>query len=207
MHIYIFGSYVRGEIDTFSDVDLLQILQKNEESDLDKNKFSIYYLDRLLELWNEGNPFAWHLYYESKLIFSSDDNDLLRSLGEPAKYNNLESDLKKFYILFNESLHSYKNSNNSKIFDLSMIFLAIRNFATCFSLGKLNKANFSRDSALRLGKLSLNVSNECFLILQRARILSTRGNCDLINEEEFNKINLNLNEISIWFEQLYKDYV
>lgn len=207
MYIYIFGSFVRGEIDNYSDIDLLLILQNESKTDLDPNKFSIYTLDRIKELWNEGNPFAWHLYHESKLIFSNNDNDIIKELGKPSVYKNLKNDLIKFKNLFDDSLFSYYNSDDSKIFDLSMIFLSIRNFASCYCLGKLNKINFSRNSSLKLDKLSLKISEESFLILQKARILSTRGNCDMISNDEFKKINSELDEISQWFNKIYNEHV
>ena len=39
-----------------------------------------------------------------------------------------------------------------------MIFLSIRNFASCYSLGYLKQFEFSRDSALRLGKFSIDIT-------------------------------------------------
>jgi len=43
---------------------------------------------------------------------------------------------------------SITGGSNSKVFDLSTIFLSIRNIATCFSLGVKSQPNFSRNSAL-----------------------------------------------------------
>jgi hypothetical protein len=72
----------------------------------------------------------------------------------------------------------------SKVFDLSMVFLAIRNFATCFSLGTLDKADFSRSSALRLGEHSLSIPRDAYKVLERSRILCTRAIGESITDRE-----------------------
>ncbi|TXG36976.1 nucleotidyltransferase domain-containing protein [Seonamhaeicola maritimus] len=206
MYIYVFGSICRGEIDEFSDVDLLAIVGSNEKINfqLDTQKFSIYKEKRMEELWEEGNPFAWHLFQESKLIHSNNNEDILRNWGKPNPYNNMESDLKKFSSLFYDSLESINNSEYSNTFDLSMLFLSIRNFASCYSLGALNEFNFSRKSAINLKTNKLNISNESFSILERARILSTRGSGKVITDLEKNIVLKETELISDWFQLILK---
>lgn len=81
MYIYAFGSICRGEIDFYSDVDLIAISDDLVQlKNLDPNKFSIYSEKRIKEYWEIGNPFAWHLYKESKLIFSSTEHNFLKSM-------------------------------------------------------------------------------------------------------------------------------
>lgn len=208
MYIYVFGSICRGEIDEFSDVDLLAIVGSNEKINfqLDTQKFSIYKEKRMKELWKEGNPFAWHLFQESKLIHSNNNEDILRNWGKPNPYNNMESDLKKFSSLFYDSLDSIKNSEYSNTFDLSMLFLSIRNFASCYSLGALNEFNFSRKSAINLKINKLNISNESFSILERARILSTRGSGKVITNLEKSIVLKETELISDWFQLILKKY-
>lgn len=207
MDIYIFGSLVRGDLDKYSDVDLLLIQDEKLDSpkNLDKQKFSIYTKKRIQELWKEGNPFAWHLYLESKLVHSSGDIDFLRALGRPARYNNLSSDLIKFYQLYITSLDSYQKIKKSDIFDLGMIFLAIRNFATCYSLGRLNTYHFNRDSAFRLEKNNLKISEECFRILEKCRIASTRGDATLVDKSLFYYFDTEYSKITKWFLKILND--
>jgi predicted nucleotidyltransferase len=208
MYIYLFGSLCRGEIDEFSDVDLLAIIGANENinTQLDTQKFSIYKEKRMMELWKEGNPFAWHLFQESKLIHSDNNEDIRRTSGKPNSYTNLESDLKKFSTLFYDSIKSINNSEHSDTFDLSMLFLSIRNFASCYSLGALNEFNFSRKSALKLKTDKLKISDESFSILERARILSTRGSGKLITDIEKNIVLKEIDTISDWFQLILKKY-
>ncbi|ECH0862858.1 hypothetical protein FPD75_07730 [Salmonella enterica subsp. enterica] len=172
MHLYAFGSICRGEIDLGSDVDLLACID-DTPVEIDVEKYSIYHYDRLVKLWEEGNPFAWHLYLESKLLFASDGDDFLRGLGKPKEYSNASSDLDKFRLLFERSYTALSHSKNSTVFHLSCIFLAIRNYATCYSLS-IQKPIFSRNSPLLINP-KLNIDPKAFSILVRARLLSTRG--------------------------------
>lgn len=172
MHVYVFGSICRGEIDRGSDVDLLACVD-GPAPQIDPERYSIYRYERLRVLWTEGNPFAWHLHLESKLVFSSDGADFLGSLGQPARYSAVASDCAKFKALFDRSYEALGRSSNSSTFHLSCIFLAIRNFATCHSLA-IGNPIFSRRSPLMV-EPSLNIDPEAFLILTRARVLSTRG--------------------------------
>ena len=123
MHLYAFGSICRGDLDQLSDVDLLALIDKPDDR-LDSNKFSIYSYKRIKELWYAGNPFAWHLWAEGRLLFASDKTDFLKNLGEPLKYNDVLKDCEKFLALFNYSVNALISGSCSRVFEISNIFLA-----------------------------------------------------------------------------------
>ncbi|MFK7050818.1 Nucleotidyltransferase domain protein [Flavobacterium columnare] len=204
-HIYIFGSVVRGEIDQYSDIDLLLItddLIKN----IDTNKYSVYTPNRIHELFEEGNPFAWHLYYESKLVYSSDDVDFLSKLGKPSEYSNCKSDLLKFKTLFDDSKASIKENDFSIVFDLAMIFLAIRNFATCYTLGCYETPIFSRLTFEKLTDFPLKLDYEIKDMLMMSRISSTRGIDYTFEDKSLTLLKSNLNKIENWFNEILVNY-
>ncbi|WP_369128052.1 nucleotidyltransferase domain-containing protein [Pseudomonas nitroreducens] len=199
MHIYAFGSVCRGEIDKGSDVDLLACVD-GPAPQIDTEKYSLYQYGRLRALWEEGNPFAWHLHLESKLLFSSDGRDFLSDLGRPAPYSDSDKDCSKFKELFDRSYDALVKSSRNSTFNLSCMFLAIRNFATCHSLS-LGVPVFSRNSPLQVSP-SLNVGAEVFSILTRARLLSTRGYGESISNAEIEMV---LNVIPVvphWMQAL-----
>ena len=200
-HIYAFGSLVRGEVELDSDVDLLAITE-GFDAKFDKNKYSIYSAKRLRTLWNEGNPFAWHLSQESVLIYSSDGADILKNFGPPAKYVKGLEDCRKFRMLLNDCLSSLNQTEHSVTFELSTIFLCVRNFATCFQLSQFGEGVFSRDSALLIGENSIDLSNKVMSILKKSRMLSTRGIGENLTVDEIDLARSSLPSIAIWMDNL-----
>jgi len=199
MHIYAFGSVCRGEIDQASDVDMLACIEGTETT-VDATQFSIYTYDKLRDLWRIGNPFVWHLHLESKLVFSSDKKDFLAELGTPSKYTDIKSDLAKFSELFNSSTHALLSGPENAIFNLSCIFLAIRNAAMCYSI-YLGAPEFSRYSALNI-QPALPISPEIYKILVRARLLSSRGYGSLITKQEIASVVDVVEVIRVWLDHL-----
>jgi hypothetical protein len=203
LHIYAFGSVCRGEIDNQSDIDLLAVVESYDDR-FDSSIYSIYSYRRLQELWEEGNPFAWHLATEAKIIFSSNGEDFLNQLGHPATYLKCYEDCRKFYNLYCKSIESISCGSCSLVFELSTIFLAIRNFATCFLLGKQIK-NFSRRSALQMDKQSINIHPDAFSLLERSRILSIRGTGNIIKHDEIKYFLDDICSIKTWMNDLLSE--
>lgn len=200
MHIYAFGSICRGEIDRGSDVDLLTCVD-GPAPQIDRAKYSVYQYARLQELWKEGNPFAWHLYLESRLLFSSDGSDFLLSLGEPGRYSSWESDFAKFKNLFDRSYLELQLSPISAIFHLSCMFLAVRNLATCHSIF-VGKPVFSRKSPMMI-QPSLDIDLQGFTVLTRARLLSTRGYGENLTPDEIAATMKSVANVPQWMEALW----
>jgi hypothetical protein len=204
MHIYAFGSVCRGDISPNSDIDLLAIVQ-GHDSRFDPNDYSIYSYERIKDLWAEGNSFAWHLSKESRLIYASDQSDFLENLHDPQPYRKCRQDCEKFLALFLEAKESFNSQFKVSVFDLSIVFLAVRNFATCYSLGTLRKLNFSRNSALQLGDRNLPIPITGYNVLERTRILSTRGLGKSITDEEAQIACEQLSQIEHWMRALLRE--
>jgi len=202
-NIYVFGSVVRGEVDKYSDVDLLLIT--DDKVNVDSNKYSIYTPKRIKEMFDEGNPFAWHLHYESKLIYS-DGTDFLEELKSPNSYENGLTDLVKFHELYRDSLSSIMADRLSLVFDLAMIFLALRNFATCYSLVCQDKPTFSRNSFEKLNDFPLLLNDKIKNLLMMSRISSTRGINYNIHEMELSLMLKQVDYIDEWFNKIIKSY-
>lgn len=204
MHIYAFGSICRGDLSADSDIDLLALV-KGRDLRLDPDKFSIYSYNRMQELWIMGNAFAWHLALESKLIYSEDGSNFIKMLGMPSKYAHAKTDCARFRDIFEASFEAVKRGSPSLVFELSTIFLALRNLATCYSLTKMPEPTFGRDSARRLGPKSLNISEEIYRLLMRSRLLSTRGTGDDISNVELPSVISELQKCHTWVYQLCEE--
>ena len=201
MHIYVFGSLCRGEVGFGSDVDMLAITE-GFDSRFDPDAFSIYSYNRVRQLWKEGNPFAWHLATEAKLIFASDGRNFLADIGSPAPYKQCAQDCQKFFRVYERAIGAIKSGGCNRVFELSTVFLAVRNFATCFSLGVTNVPNFSRQSAKRMGERSLSISDRTYQLLERSRILSTRGTGRMVQLEELDACLNEISGIACWMNEL-----
>ena len=182
LHIYAFGSICRGDVAPDSDIDLLAITSGGS-NELSRSMFSIYSHSKIEKIWNEGNPFAWHLHQESKLLHSSNSSDFIFDLGGPASYSKAREDCERFLEIFRQALNSLRTDNSSVVFDLSAAFLGLRNFSTCFLLG-IGRYDFSRGVALNLMS-SLSASDlTAYRIMERARLLCTRGYGDSLTALE-----------------------
>jgi len=201
MHIYAFGSLCRGDVSRESDADLLALVSDIDRR-FDPRVFSVYSYGRIQALWREGNPFAWHLQSESRLIFAEDGNDFIRELALPAPYGNCIRDCENFLRMFLAAKEEIVRGCASTVFELSTIFLGIRNIATCYSLGATIRPDFSRRSALRLGEDNIPVSEETFRVLERARLLATRGVGNAITDSETEVVTRDLDTIHRWMYNL-----
>lgn len=201
MHVYAFGSICRGDISVNSDIDLLGLV-KNRDSRLNPDKFSIYSYKRISELWASGNAFAWHLALESKLIYSEDGEDFIKGLRTPSEYISAPDDCQRFRRIFESAVSSIQKGSPSLVFELSTIFLAIRNIATCYSLAKSSTPTFGRDSARKLGPRSIPISEPIYSTLMRARVLSIRGLGDDIINVDIPTLLDELESCRLWMNEL-----
>jgi Nucleotidyltransferase domain len=201
VHIYAFGSICRGDIGQGSDIDLLALVNTFDRR-FDPEMFSIYSYNRIGELWDDGNPFAWHLHIESRLLFASDQQDYFDSLGAPGEYVACVRDCEKFRSVFTEAADALKSIETSKVFGLSTMFLGVRNIATCFSLGTTTHPTFSRHSAKELGENSIQIPAEAYAIMERARILATRAKGQNISADEVRIVLKFVDDIGRWMERL-----
>ena len=201
MHIYAFGSVCRGDVSLDSDVDLLAVVD-GYDARFDPNVYSIYSYKRIKEIWQDGSPFAWHLSLESKPLFLGNNVDYLAGLGRPGPYGFCARDCEKFYMLFCDARASLLSTKRSIVFDLSTIFLSIRNIATCFSLGATEQPDFSRHSALRLKGHGLQISSDAYRVFERARLLCTRGKGKSLTDNDIELAIDNFEPIYEWMAQL-----
>lgn len=203
MHLYAFGSICRGEVDHSSDIDMLAIVD-GHDTRFNPSDYSIYSYERLKELWEQGNPFAWHLFLESKLVYSHDSIDYIQSIGQPSIYKSGVADCEKFHEIFLSAKESINSSDLTEIFDLSSVFLAIRNFATCYSLRSNVNPDFSRNSACNLEHHSIPIDSSTYSLFERSRVLCTRGLGEILSRSEIDKSKNSLDKIDSWMIELLK---
>ncbi len=202
MHIYLYGSVCRGDVVPTSDVDLLAVVEGGDAR-VDPAVFSVYAHSQLTQLWVRGNPFAWHLALESRLVFAEDGVDVIRELGRPARYRDWPTDGEKFRDVYLAAKNELARSCETTTFELSTVYLAVRNLAICFSLHLGSAPVFSRRSFEQLGIDSLRLDARSVRILEDARILSTRGLGRPASEDDVLHVRSQLPKVDRWISHIF----
>lgn len=199
--IYSFGSICRGEIDEFSDVDTLLITDEKIAT-AENSNISVYTPQRISQLWEAGDPFAWHLYYEARLIYSSQSAPFLRSLQKPQKYKTGPYDVDAYEVTYNDAMFSLKSSNLSPVFDAGAVFVGMRNAAISYSLIALSTPVFSRDAAILIDEMSIAIPKDTFTTMKISRLAAVRGIAYKLTSDQIKNICNESDRIEIWFSRI-----
>lgn len=179
--LYIFGSVVRGDVSATSDIDVLAICPIVERS-IFPNSWSVYSENTIRNYFSEGRLFAWHLYLESICVYKSGSTSFIKSLGEPAPYNSYKEDISDLTMLLDASLMEIKGQSNSLIYELGIVYTAIRDIGMIASWILLDRPNFSRMVPYEI-PIPCPLSRQIYLGAMLARHQSARGIDSNINPE------------------------
>lgn len=174
MWLYIFGSTVRGEIDPQSDVDVLAVLEeKSAQIGLPKN-FLVYSKSELMACFEKGDLFAHHLTSESRLVHSNNGSDLIQDLGRPAIYQSGVNDFACFYEIGNAAISQLMRKNCSIVFELGILYMAIRDIAMILSYHEGEVPSFSKYAPYYVTP-RLTLDRKKYEFIKNCRAASTRG--------------------------------
>lgn len=171
--LYIFGSAVRGEVAKNSDIDVLVITDQVESKSMFPNSWSVYSKKSIERCFSEGKLFAWHLYLDAKCIHFLESKTFLKQLGEPSKYRDLLDDFCSLSDLLDSSLNEIK-STQSEVFEIGLIYTALRDIAMVASTALNDRPCFSRYSPYKL-PVKLPIPKDFYELMIEARLTSTRG--------------------------------
>lgn len=185
---YIFGSVARGQADNLSDLDILAVVKTGggkvddgvvmdlipaEMRDL-KLSISWYGEDRLRQMFENGELFAWHLSTETKAIY--DPKGFLSDLGSPSEYYDGASDVESFIKVFNGIEFQVHSSPHNAAYETGLVYVCVRNIAMAASSALCAVPDFSRYSAFALeGVRPCPITRAEFEITMAARMASQRG--------------------------------
>lgn len=186
--VYIYGSVGRGEQDDQSDLDLLAIVQNGtgkveEQYVLElvpkefrnlKHSISWYGQNRITEMYENGELFAWHLHSDTIPLFEK--NPFLNSLGKPNAYQEGVKDVASFQKVLC-GIPSQLNANrNNAIYEAGLIYVCLRNIAMSASWSLCRKPDFSRYSPFKLDNIShCPISKDEYEMTLNCRMASQRG--------------------------------
>lgn len=172
--IYLFGSLTRGEVSSDSDIDILVVPDPNHEPYQYPGDWSVYSRSTIASYYAEGRLFAWHLYLEAKCVHSASNIPWLASLGQPTAYRTAASDIDSLATLLQYSIREIRNGTASLVFELGLVYTAVRDIAMCASWSQLNRPCFSRRAPYLL-PVRCPLEENVYNVAMTARHCSTRG--------------------------------
>lgn len=171
--IYIFGSVCRGDSKPTSDVDVLVVPFEVDSSQF-PSEWSVYSPELLSEYFKNGRLFAWHLHLEARCVFSPHEEPFLKSLGRPAPYSTIADDIDDLAELLKEALNELDAGTNNVIYELGIVYTAIRDLAMSASWSLLDNPCFAADAPFRL-PITSPLPRSVYDQTMMARHASTRG--------------------------------
>lgn len=171
--LYIFGSAVRGEVSSSSDIDVLVIPFHNSQREY-PSSWSVYSAETIESYFCAGRLFAWHLHLDARCIYSSGAIPYLSSLGTPASYSSAAVDIDDLDEMLRQSLVEIRGKTNNLIYELGIAYTAIRDIAMAASWTTMDRPCFSRNAPYLL-PIPCPLPTEAYHGAMLARHSSTRG--------------------------------
>jgi len=191
-NVYLFGSAARGDVDCASDTDLLIVYDERPSECVKaharsclrrafgKNcSFAEYSRRRLAELFNEGHLFAWHLFYEGKVV----QVPQLCMTGSfvatrPMPYIAGMRDAERFSRLLRSTVDRLSDHGSSPVYEAGIAYVALRNIGMSLSSALFERPNFTRWAPFRVSDVLLGstpLSRSQYNRMIAARHVSQRG--------------------------------
>ena len=156
LYLGYFGSFIRGDDDDNSDIDVLCVLRTGGKiNEVNVSRFidpklvgtkhvdlSVYGELRFKQMWDEGHLFAWHIYLES-LPLGGYEN-FKGSMGKPGVYANSAVDIRRLIQMLMDVRDSITKEVVSKVYEAGLIYVAARNIGISASWYSDAGLNFSR---------------------------------------------------------------
>ncbi|MFM9859680.1 hypothetical protein RUR49_14485 [Pseudoxanthobacter sp. M-2] len=171
-----------------SDLDVLAVV-KSGTSKIDKEivisylpaeylpmplSISWYGENRIRNMYLNGELFAWHIFYETILLY--DAYHFLESLGRPEKYKSCIQDVRSFRAIFDNVASQVTSMPYNSIYEAGIIYSCVRNIAMSASWYLCARPNFSRYSPFDLQLESpCPISREEYILAMKCRMSSQRG--------------------------------
>lgn len=185
---YIFGSVGRQDHDDLSDLDILAVVADGagmvDESLVIEAvpaeyrhlqpSISWYGGERLQEMFDNGELFAWHLHAQAKPLF--DPQCFLINLGTPRPYADAAADIASFVAIVDGVPAALDMEPRNSAFEAGLLFVCLRNIGMAATAVLDAAADFSRYSCMRISGVSAcPLTAEEFDILMQSRMASQRG--------------------------------
>jgi hypothetical protein len=141
--IYAFGSVTRGDVSPTSDVDILVVDDIPSSSRFPRD-WSVYSKSVVSKYYRAGRLFAWHLHLEAVLLHPAGAGGFLAKLGTPSRYTTAAEDIADLRVLLSSSLDEIRRGSPSQVYELGLVYTALRDVAMSASWQLLGRPSFGR---------------------------------------------------------------
>jgi predicted nucleotidyltransferase len=188
--VALFGSVARGDFDSFSDIDLLIIIDDCTEDELIQTKkimayelempfhwLSVYRRSAIEYMSKYGSYFLWHVKVEGRILYSK-EGFLENILDELPPYTRTREDLLDYLTVCNDIRQSVQKDDSTINYDLATLASIARN--TCIALTYLyGRLEFGRTQCVHVSREIIGTgfpfSVHEYEELYHFRFLDTRG--------------------------------
>lgn len=171
--IYAFGSVTRGDVSPTSDVDIL-VLDDTPSASQFPSDWSVYSNNTISKYYRDGRLFAWHLHLEAVLLHSTDGRSFLSALGAPSKYSTAAEDIADLRLLLIGSIDELRSNSPSQVYELGLVYTALRDVAMSASGQLLGRHSFSRNAPYEVSP-PCPLPRFAYDTAMKSRHASTRG--------------------------------
>lgn len=171
--IYAFGSVTRGDVSPSSDVDIL-VLDDIPSSSRFPRDWSVYSKATVSKYYAAGRLFAWHLHLEAVLLHPAGGSGFLAKLGAPSRYATAANDIADLRVLLSSSIAEIRRGSQSQVYELGLVYTALRDVAMSASWQLLGRPLFSRYAPYEINP-PCPLPRFAYETAMRSRHASTRG--------------------------------
>lgn len=171
--IYAFGSVTRGDVSPNSDVDILVVDDIPYPSNFPRN-WSVYSKETISRYYEAGRLFAWHLHLEAVLLHPARGPGFLSALGAPSLYATAADDIAELRALLSSSIEELRHGSPSEVYELGLVYTALRDVAMSASWALLGRPSFSRHAPYEICP-PCPIPRPAYETAMKSRHASTRG--------------------------------
>lgn len=216
LNIYLFGSYARNENDKYSDIDIFVLCKEKSESlkkylseklNIPIKWLSLYDIETISKMFEEGSLFLWHIKNEGKLLYANNEW-FENQLTFLKKYKKVKKDLLEYKKIITDINNSIARNYGLEYYEISLIGILLRNIAIIhchingyYLFGRLSA--FKKSQSLRKkNRIDLSLYNSIY----EYRIHLNRKSIKKYNLKKCNLIKL-LSVLEDYIEEVIENVI
>lgn len=185
VNISIYGSWVRGDHDEYSDFDVIVAVRDGSGKTTEEGiiefvsslygsspSISWYGISKINNMFTQGDLFAWHLFLESKSVGAYPTLESI--FGKPSKYDTAAADISELSDILDGVSCELAKAPGNAVFEMGIIYVCARNIAMSGSSKLCSVPDFGRYSPFTL-PIPFPITKNEYDVAMYCRMASQRG--------------------------------